>query len=269
MAGKCIIFFLPALLLIQTAAFSGRSMDALISRAVETEFILDPNVPAHTVRVESFEGRVVLSGTVSTLLAQERMIEITRSMEGVHEVVDLTRFNPRERPDPILLRRVLSALSNERALAPSPIQVRVSSGIVILSGAVNSWVQREIAARAAMGVEGVRRLNNNIAVDFRPGRSDRELAGEIRWLLQRNPRVAHNFIQVEVFDGEVFLHGKVGSMEELELAREEARLPGVKFIETAGLKIDPHQVMQRRMARDRAEQPLDLRSSRAGLRNNF
>lgn len=47
-----------------------------------------PGVDRLRVRVECFEGRVVLSGTVSDEAAAKAACEATRGVDGVEEVVD-------------------------------------------------------------------------------------------------------------------------------------------------------------------------------------
>ena len=66
--------------------------DALLTARVKAALVADPGVRATEVNVESFKGRVQLSGFVSSEAAIERAVTITRSLPGVASVANDMRL---------------------------------------------------------------------------------------------------------------------------------------------------------------------------------
>lgn len=68
-------------------ATAGRVMDdSVITGKVKSALIADPTTKAMQIEVETYEGRVQLSGFVDSEAARERAVEIARNVEGVKEV---------------------------------------------------------------------------------------------------------------------------------------------------------------------------------------
>lgn len=62
--------------------------DTLITTKVKAALVADPVTKAHQISVDTFKGKVKLSGFVDSAEAEQRAIEVARGVEGAAEVED-------------------------------------------------------------------------------------------------------------------------------------------------------------------------------------
>lgn len=62
--------------------------DGVITTRVKTALLRDSETPGTAIKVETFRGRVQLSGFVNTLALKDRATEIARGVPGVQTVVN-------------------------------------------------------------------------------------------------------------------------------------------------------------------------------------
>lgn len=137
------------------------------------------------------------------------------------------------RSDEEIQRAVERELEWDSRVDHTSIGVSVRSGVVTLSGTVDSWPQRLAAQKAAHRVSGVLDVASEIGVKLRAGgaRTDADIAEAVRLALQWDVRVPHEAIHSTVSDGRVTLHGEVESLNEREDAEHAvAHLSGVRFV---------------------------------------
>lgn len=60
--------------------------DAVITSKVKAAFAADPTVKATEVQVETFKGRVQLSGFVESRESAQKAVQLAREVKGVKEV---------------------------------------------------------------------------------------------------------------------------------------------------------------------------------------
>jgi hyperosmotically inducible protein len=71
----------------RTAANVGRVIDdSVLTARVKSALIADPTTKALRINVETYRGRVLLSGFVESRAARRRAVKIARAVEGVREV---------------------------------------------------------------------------------------------------------------------------------------------------------------------------------------
>ena len=66
--------------------------DTLLTARVKSALIADPGVSATEINVETFKGRVQLSGFVSSQAAIDKAVSIVRSLPGVASVANDMRL---------------------------------------------------------------------------------------------------------------------------------------------------------------------------------
>ncbi|MEZ5066876.1 MAG: BON domain-containing protein [bacterium] len=215
--------------------------DVQVTGAVENQYRTDRAVPLDRIDVHTKRGVVTLEGTVRDLLARRRAVRIAETVKGVRSVVDrLDVEQPEKITDSVIRGDVLAALLMDPATDSYEIAVSVSDGgVVTLSGTVQSWRERELAATVAAGVRGVTELHDDLEVSFPSSRPDREIREEIAQTLVWNTRIDATLVAVDVEEGEVQLSGIVGSAAEKREAREEAWTEGVRGVDDAGLLVEP------------------------------
>lgn len=140
---------------------------------------------------------------------------------------------------------VLRELKWDTRIRATEVGVEVRSGVVALSGTVDSWAQRLAAQKAAHRVAGVLDVANEIRVHV-PGsleRSDADIAKAVRLALEWDVRLPHEQIRSTVSNGCVTLEGTVSYLSQREDAAKAVRyLAGVKAIINAIAVAPPHVV---------------------------
>jgi len=234
----------PLLMILVLLPISGRAAvniaDHDITHQINSEFIYDPAVPLHTIKVSTDHGIVTLTGRVSNLLARERATHIAETVRGVRSVINRIEVKPRvQRSAKWLRQAVKNALSYDAATNAYEITVNADDqGQVSLNGSVDSMAERQLAETVAKGVTGVTSVSDSIVI--RPGtqRLDRELRKEIQQRLHWDRLVDDGLIITEVKDGKATLSGAVGSAAEKRRAAADAWVAGIKEVDNASLEVE-------------------------------
>jgi osmotically-inducible protein OsmY len=215
--------------------------DREIQRVVEQQLQRRERVPAHAVDVAVSDGKVTLSGAVSSLAAKWHASEIAAGIRAVVDVQNRLQVSSKVKvPDEILAARVKAALSEEVAADLPELRVEVNNAIVTVRGETQSFQERlaidEIVSRVA-GVRGLRNLASvSTSSEQRP---DRELQADIVSRLAWNESLDSNNIKVEVHDSVARLGGTVASASAKRQAVENAWVTGVNRVDSSLLKVAP------------------------------
>ncbi len=210
--------------------------DTDITTTVVDELKITRGIDAEIISVETNEGIVTLEGSADNLLTKERAASVASTVRGVRAVVNDIQVIG-EHPDVEIATDVADALLSDPATDTWEIESSVEDGVVILSGTVESWREKELAATVAKGVAGVTGVENNITVNYDTDRPDAEIQGEIAAALAWNSRLDDGLINVDVNDGVVVLSGTVGSLFEKNLATTLAHVAGVAEVNNANLEV--------------------------------
>lgn len=211
--------------------------DGDIEVAVQRELSLDPRVPAHHIDVTVQDGIVTLTGTVDNLLAKDRAVPVAEAIRGVRGVIDRIQVRPSGKSDAEIASTVREALLLDPVTDAYELGVTVKDGTVTLTGDVESWQEKKLAATVASGVAGVRAVENDVTVDYGELRADADIKAEIERRLSRDARIDSGLIDVRVEDGKVVLSGAVGSARQRTLARYDAWVNGVRSVDESDLDI--------------------------------
>ena len=128
---------------------------------------------------------------------------------------------------------VLDELDWDPSIEADDIGVAVSDGIVTLSGRVTSYPEKRAAERAALRVEGVEGVANDIKVrlpsDYE--RSDTDIAKAARQAIEWHTELPTDGIKVKVEDGWITLKGTVDWYFQTTRAEQTVRnLTGVRGV---------------------------------------
>jgi osmotically-inducible protein OsmY len=209
-----------------------------ISAAVSDELLADTGVSGYQVNVDTENGIVTLSGRANNILAKQRAARIAESVKGVRSVVNNITLPPQGRSDGEIAEDVVEALAADPATESWEINIDVNDGRVTLSGDVDSWQQKQLAARVAKGVRGVSGARNNLDVDYATYRNAAEIETEIEAALRWDTLIDHALVDVEVSGDEVILSGTVGSAAEKTRAITKAYVRGVRNVDATGLDVE-------------------------------
>jgi len=223
-----------------SAAQEEQPTDAGVTDVVDRELLFDDAVSAHLVDVQTSDGIVTLTGTVDHLLSQERAARIAEPVKGVRSVVNRIEVRPADTiSNEELQGQIVKALLNDPAADSYEVSVEVvKDGHVVLSGRVDSWEEKELSAKVAKGVRGVRALTNDIDITYGVERPDAEIEHDIEQALRWNALVDHELIEVQVEDGRVRLSGTAGSAAEKRQTYRTAWTSGVVSIDDSELEVE-------------------------------
>ena len=119
-------------------------------------------------------------------------------------------------PDAELAARVQSVLRWDAQIPDARLRIKVEDGIVTLSGTLDWQYQRQAAEARVRALEGVRAVENEIAI--RPGTTAADIAANVRRAFVRHAGLDAGRITVAVDGSTVALTGTVRSL----LARHRA-----------------------------------------------
>jgi osmotically-inducible protein OsmY len=229
----CLAFALACLAPATAASLDDRA----VALAVNERLFQDPGVSNLLIDVAVEQGVVELTGSVNSLLAQQRATRLAETVKGVRAVVDRVEVVPTFRPDDELESAIRRALATHPVTDAYQVDVVVERQRATLRGAVDSRAERRLAERVAKDVAGIESLANRIAV--RPGRQrpDRELEREIEAILAWDALIDDDQVEVTVEDGNARLGGYVASLAEKRRAAEQAWIPGVETLDTSSLGV--------------------------------
>lgn len=135
--------------------------------------------------------------------------------------------------DENIQQKVLLELKWDSRLQPNEIGVAVKDGVVTLTGYVDTYLKKLAAKEAALRVQGVKAVANDIQVRL-PGmseRTDTDLARAAREALQWDIEVPSDRVKITVSNGWVTLEGEVDyGFQRMAAERAISRLAGVKGV---------------------------------------
>jgi osmotically-inducible protein OsmY len=129
------------------------AMDALANRL---------NVPRN-VSVTVRDGFVTLAGDAEWMFEKVAAERAVKPLRGVRGVFNHIRVAPKLRPQDIQ-KRITQALHRQADVNAHRIHVEATGGTVKLTGAVETWRERNDAARAAWAAPGVETVENRLEI---------------------------------------------------------------------------------------------------------
>ena len=157
-----------------SVAVADDAKDAALTERVKTALAGDSALAARNIEVETRDGVVQLSGFVDSEDQRTAALMRARSVQGVQEVRndlslrDDTRPADRAVADTVIAAKVRDSLKGADLSSDSDVNVEVSKGVVQLSGFVSTPQEKARAGDLASSVEGVRDVENQIALTDEP-----------------------------------------------------------------------------------------------------
>lgn len=139
--------------------------DQEIETAIVDALLYDPRVTSFNVDVESEYGRVTLRGEVDNLKAKRAAADTARNTVGVNSVTNRIKVRLTDTPeDDWITDHIRDALFRSPYTESYEISVSVDSGIVTLSGDVETYFEKSQAEDIASRVQGVIWVDNDLRV---------------------------------------------------------------------------------------------------------
>jgi osmotically-inducible protein OsmY len=211
--------------------------DARILDVTRQALAADPITASDRIDANVGSGIVTLTGDTRTLLGAERAIGLVRGIPGVRDVNSELVVRPQRQVAASRLEAdLLNALRVDPAIEAKGVQVAADDqGAVVLRGTVDSRAESFLVQQVAKSLVGVTSVREEMQVRPDRVRSDAEIEAEVRRMLQWNPSLPNQAIDVSVKDGVVTLSGTVAHAGEQQRAAGLAWVAGVKHVNTVPL----------------------------------
>jgi osmotically-inducible protein OsmY len=118
----------------------------------------------HGVQALVHDSCVTLIGEVDGLFQKIEAEKAMCHVQGVRAVLNHIRIRPRALEHDVR-HRIVQALHRSADVDARHVTVAVSGDTALLTGTVSTWLQRDIAERAAAEAPGIRHVDNRLAVE--------------------------------------------------------------------------------------------------------
>ena len=184
-----------------------------IKKDTVDQFYWDSRINASNIKVEVYDGKVILTGKVPSYTAKLAAETDTLAIPGVSSVVNNLdiQYSPGIKlpTDVELQSNIMNNLVWNPNIDSTNINVSANKGIVTLEGSVDSYWQKILAEELASDMAGVLSIVNKLTVVPSENIIDSSIAKAIVTCFDRNPNINIDSIDVEVEEGIVTLSGTV------------------------------------------------------------
>jgi osmotically-inducible protein OsmY len=191
------------------------SSDTTLQHTVTAELIWDPAVTSSEIGVTAKDGIVSLSGQVGTYdekLAAEAAARRVYGVKAIVQEIEVEVPFSFKRSDVDVATTAVARLAWNVAVPPDSISVKVSKGVITLTGKVDHYFQSEAAEHELRHLSGVVAVNNLITV--RPQVDIAAVSDRISEALDRSWLFDPKTVTVTADGGTIYLGGTVRNMQE-------------------------------------------------------
>jgi osmotically-inducible protein OsmY len=149
-------------LAVRTAPRDDADLQADVAWQLHTDALLAPG----SLHVRCHNGIVTLTGDVNNAFEKRHATEVTARVPGLRDLVNNITVSLHWDTDAAIAQRIQDflAANAETQWVAHQIRVAINQGVVTLTGTVNFWSERDAAGEVAFETEGVRRVDNQLAV---------------------------------------------------------------------------------------------------------
>jgi osmotically-inducible protein OsmY len=185
------------------------------------------------ITIEVKNGKVILGGTVGSE-AERNRVRYNSWVTGVKEVEDLElavnswirskdlrKTKPVSFDDDEIKEAVREAFLLDPRVKSASVEIQVKDGIVELEGTVEHLLTKKAAGQDASNTVGVRKVINNIKINFEDvQKSDEELVLRIEKTLTNHSLIGDFDLEIKVQNKNVILNGEVETLYEKSLVEQ-------------------------------------------------
>ena len=219
-------------------------LDDRIESSARNSYVFKTFLQADDIKIQSVNGVVTLTGTVSgethKFLAREAVANLA-GVKSVDNRLEVKGEHPAENSDAWLMMKVKATLLFHQSVSGLKTEVTgVKDGIVTLRGEATSQAQKDLTSEYAKDVEGVKDVKNEMTVaktSVKPGKTvgekvdDASITAQVKMTLLSHRSTSALNTKVKTKDGVVTLRGKAKNAAEKELAAKFANdVKGVKKV---------------------------------------
>lgn len=221
---------------------ASKTDDQIVS-SIKSSYVFKNNLKNDDIKIQSKNGAVTLTGTVSEEFHKTLAYETVVGVSGVKKVDNKLEVKGQslaaENSDAWLITKVKTSLLFHRSVSAIATEVDAKDGIVTLRGDADSQAQRDLTTEYAKDVDGVKEVKN-VMVVATPSKQAQTAGGKIddasitglsKMTLLYHRSTSGLNTSVTTKNGVVTLTGKAKSAAEKDLATKYVNdVNGVKSV---------------------------------------
>jgi len=217
-----------AAMLVISVPVQASKMDSRIESTAKQSYVFKTYLKDDDIKIQSVDGVVSLTGTVSEESHKSLAQETVASLQGVKSVdnrLEVKGERPAEKSDAWLTTKVKTMLLYHRNVSAMT-EVNTKDGIVTLRGEAASQAQKDLTTEYTKDVEGVKDVNNEMTVTKASKKTqtvvqkmdDASITAQVKMTLLYHRSTSALNTKVTTKKGVVTLSGKAGNAAEKDLA---------------------------------------------------
>jgi osmotically-inducible protein OsmY len=230
-----------ALLALGLPAYAASKMDNRIESSIKNTYVFKTYLKGDDIKVQSVNGAVTLTGTVSEESHKSLAQETASGVSGVQSVdnkLEVKGDRPEYNSDAWLTTKVKTLFLFKRHVSAMT-EVSTKDGMVTLKGEADSQAQKDLTTEYAKDVEGVKGVNNEMTIGKAPKKKqtvgskidDASITAQVKVVLLYHRSTSGLNTSVSTKKGVVTLTGKAKTAAEKDLATKYAEdVNGVKSV---------------------------------------
>lgn len=144
---------------------SPATTDAELATAVRNALMWNSNVDEDKIEVKVDNQWVFLDGVVEWKFEKGVAESMVEGLAGIRGITNHIQIRPREINENIIKKRIAAAFHRNATIDSKAIDVQVAGAKITMKGTVQSWLEKEEAARIAWSSPGVFEVDNQISID--------------------------------------------------------------------------------------------------------
>ena len=238
----CVVLIVAVItLVVISVPVHASKMDSSIESSAKQSYVFKTYLQADDIKIQSMDGVVTLTGTVSEESHKSLAQETVAGLPGVKSVdnrLEVKGERPAENSDAWLTTKVKTMLLFHRNVSAMT-EVKTKDGIVTLQGEATSQAQKDLTTEYAKDVEGVKDVKNEMTVTKTSKKTrtagekidDASITGQVKMTLLYHRSTSALKTSVTTKKGVVTLGGKAKTAAEKDLATKFANdVNGVKGV---------------------------------------
>ena len=238
----CVVLIVAVItLVVISVPVHASKMDSSIESSAKQSYVFKTYLQADDIKIQSMDGVVTLTGTVSEESHKSLARETVAGLPGVKTVdnrLEVKGERPAENSDAWLTTKVKTMLLFHRNVSAMT-EVKTKDGIVTLQGEATSQAQKDLTTEYAKDVEGVKDVKNEMTVTKTSKKTrtvgqkidDASITAQVKITLLYHRSTSALKTSVTTKKGEVILRGKAKNAAEKDLATKFANdVNGVKGV---------------------------------------
>ncbi|MEN6432974.1 MAG: BON domain-containing protein [Smithella sp.] len=236
-----VMMMVVAVMLMLNMPVQASQMDNRIESSAKNSYVFKTYLKGDDIKVQSEDGVVTLTGTVSEeshkSLAQETVADLP-GVKSVDNKLEVKGESPAPMSDAWITAKVKTIFLFHKNVSAMT-EVSTKDGIVTLRGKANNEAQKDLTTEYAKDVEGVKGVNNEMTGGTIAKKKrtvgekidDASITAQVKMTLLYHRSTSALNTSVKTKRGVVTLSGKAGSAAEKDLASKYANdVNGVKGV---------------------------------------